>query len=191
MVRKELSDFERSTVIGCPLCHKSVREMSALLDVPRSTVSAIIVKWKRRGATTARPQSGRPRKLICFCICHKNFTVYGPVLWRTCDNKTLRLWLVCVRVCKQPSSTSPRTALHTVTIHTVQSPGPCGGNADSSTAPRRRVWTAVHVTTSSYFWSLPRCLSISTFYSETMFFLPSFSATTWTLLLLVVTLLLL
>jgi len=53
MVRKELSDFDRGTVIGCHLCHKSVREISALLD---TTVSAIIVKWKRLGATTARPR---------------------------------------------------------------------------------------------------------------------------------------
>jgi len=63
MVRKELSDFERGTVIGCHLCHKSVREISALIDVRRSTVSAIIVKWKRLGATTAWPRSGRPHKL--------------------------------------------------------------------------------------------------------------------------------
>jgi len=59
MVRKELSDFERGTVIGWHLCHKSVREMYARLDVPRSTESAIIAKWKRLGAT----RSGRPRKL--------------------------------------------------------------------------------------------------------------------------------
>jgi hypothetical protein len=30
---------------------------------PRSTVSAVIVKWERLGATTAQPRSGRPHKL--------------------------------------------------------------------------------------------------------------------------------
>ncbi|XP_064876722.1 protein RCC2 homolog [Oncorhynchus nerka] len=64
MVRtKELSDFQRGTVIGCHLSNKSVRQISALLELPRSTVSAVIVKWKRLGATTAQPRSGRPHKL--------------------------------------------------------------------------------------------------------------------------------
>jgi len=48
-------------VIGFHPCHKSVREISALLDVP--TASAIIVKRNRLGATTARPRSVRPCKL--------------------------------------------------------------------------------------------------------------------------------
>uniref|UniRef100_A0A3B4Z9W2 Aminoacyl tRNA synthase complex-interacting multifunctional protein 1-like n=1 Tax=Stegastes partitus TaxID=144197 RepID=A0A3B4Z9W2_9TELE len=60
---EELSDFQRGTVVGCHLCKKSVREISALLDLPRSTVSAVILKWKRGGITTALPRSGRPHKL--------------------------------------------------------------------------------------------------------------------------------
>ncbi|XP_076585728.1 aminoacyl tRNA synthase complex-interacting multifunctional protein 1-like [Chaetodon auriga] len=61
--REELSDFQRGTVVGCHLCKKSVREISALLNLPRSTVSAVILKWKRGGITTALPRSGRPHKL--------------------------------------------------------------------------------------------------------------------------------
>lgn len=45
------------------MCKKSVREISALLSLPRSTVSAVILKWKRGGITTALPRSGRPHKL--------------------------------------------------------------------------------------------------------------------------------
>ena len=60
---EELSDFQRGTVIGCHLSNKSVREISALLELPQSTVSAVIVKWKRLGATTAQPQSSRLHKL--------------------------------------------------------------------------------------------------------------------------------
>ena len=60
---EELSDFQRGTVIGCHLSNKSDRQISVLLELPRSTVSAVIVKWKRLGATTAQPQSGRPHKL--------------------------------------------------------------------------------------------------------------------------------
>ena len=60
---EELSDFQRGTVIGCQLVNKSVRQISALLELPWSTVSAVIVKWKRLGATTAQLQSGRRHKL--------------------------------------------------------------------------------------------------------------------------------
>ena len=60
---EELSDFQRDTVIGCHLSNKSVRQMSALLELPRSSVSAVIVKWKCLGATTAHSQSGRPHNL--------------------------------------------------------------------------------------------------------------------------------
>ncbi|KAM6940327.1 aminoacyl tRNA synthase complex-interacting multifunctional protein 1-like isoform 2-T2 [Xenentodon cancila] len=60
---EELSDFQRGTVVGCHLCKKSVREISALLKLPRSTVSAVILKWKRGGITTALPRSGRPHRL--------------------------------------------------------------------------------------------------------------------------------
>jgi hypothetical protein len=48
------------TVIGCHLSKKSVCQISVLLEYPRSTVSAVIVKWKRLGATTAQPHSGPP-----------------------------------------------------------------------------------------------------------------------------------
>ena len=47
--------FKHGTVIGCHLSNKSLRQVSALLELPRSTVSAVIVKWKRLGATTAQP----------------------------------------------------------------------------------------------------------------------------------------
>ena len=43
---EELSDFQRGTIIGCHLSNKSVRQLSALLELPQSTVSAVIVKWK-------------------------------------------------------------------------------------------------------------------------------------------------
>jgi transposase len=41
----------------------SVHEISALVELPRSTVSAVIVKWKCPGATTAQPRSGRAHNL--------------------------------------------------------------------------------------------------------------------------------
>jgi transposase len=41
----------------------SVSHISSLQELLWSTVSAVIVKWKHLGATTAQPQSGRPQKL--------------------------------------------------------------------------------------------------------------------------------
>ena len=54
---EELSDFQHGTIIKCHLSNKSVSQISALLELPWSTVSAVIVKCKRLGATTAQPQS--------------------------------------------------------------------------------------------------------------------------------------
>ena len=59
---EELSDLKRGTVIGCHLSNKSVRQISTLLELPRLTVNAIIVKWRRLGATTAQLRSGWPQK---------------------------------------------------------------------------------------------------------------------------------
>ncbi|CAI9599818.1 unnamed protein product [Staurois parvus] len=60
---QELSEFKRGTVIGCHLCNKSIHEISLLLNIPRSTVSGVITKWKQLGTTSTQPPSGRPRKM--------------------------------------------------------------------------------------------------------------------------------
>uniref|UniRef100_A0A8K9UPY6 Transposase Tc1-like domain-containing protein n=1 Tax=Oncorhynchus mykiss TaxID=8022 RepID=A0A8K9UPY6_ONCMY len=60
---EELSVFQRGIITGCNLSNKSVRQISALLELPRPTVSAVVVKWKCLGATTAQPRRGRPHKL--------------------------------------------------------------------------------------------------------------------------------
>ena len=43
---EELSGFQCGTVIGCHLSNKSINTISALLELRRSTLSAVIVKWK-------------------------------------------------------------------------------------------------------------------------------------------------
>ncbi|CAI9566145.1 unnamed protein product, partial [Staurois parvus] len=52
---QDLSDSKRGTVIGCHLCNKSIRDISLLLNIPRSTVSGIITKWKQLGTTATQP----------------------------------------------------------------------------------------------------------------------------------------
>ncbi|CAI9605590.1 unnamed protein product, partial [Staurois parvus] len=60
---QELSEFKRGTVIGCHLCNKFIYEISLLLNIPWSTVSGIITKWKQLGTTATQPLSGRPHKM--------------------------------------------------------------------------------------------------------------------------------
>ncbi|CAI9585583.1 unnamed protein product, partial [Staurois parvus] len=52
-----------STNICERLCKKSICEISLLLNIPQSTVSGIITKWKQLGTTATQPQSGRPHKM--------------------------------------------------------------------------------------------------------------------------------
>ncbi|CAI9582639.1 unnamed protein product [Staurois parvus] len=58
------SEFKRGTVIGCHLCNKSIREISLLINIPRSTVSGIIAKWKQLGTTASQPQSERGQPML-------------------------------------------------------------------------------------------------------------------------------
>ncbi|CAI9610666.1 unnamed protein product [Staurois parvus] len=52
-----------STNICERMYNKSICEISLLLNIPRSTVSGIITKWKQLGTTATQPQSGRPCKM--------------------------------------------------------------------------------------------------------------------------------
>ncbi|GFW79820.1 transposable element Tc1 transposase [Trichonephila clavipes] len=56
---KELSEFDRGSIVGCHLCGKSVREIADILQRPKSNVSDVIVKCKRRGSETAENRTGR------------------------------------------------------------------------------------------------------------------------------------
>jgi transposase len=57
----EQSDFKRGLVIGCHISKKSVRDIATLPELPKSIVDDVIMKWKREGTTTTKPQPGRPR----------------------------------------------------------------------------------------------------------------------------------
>ena len=51
---EELSKFQCGTVIGCHLCNKSSHEISSLLNIPQSTVTGVITKWKRLETTATK-----------------------------------------------------------------------------------------------------------------------------------------
>ncbi|CAI9557864.1 unnamed protein product [Staurois parvus] len=52
-----------STNICEILCNKSIRDISLILNIPWSTFSGIITKWKQLGTTATQPRSGRPCKM--------------------------------------------------------------------------------------------------------------------------------
>ncbi|GFX04680.1 hypothetical protein TNCV_1912251 [Trichonephila clavipes] len=60
---KVLSEFNRGSIVGCHLCGKSVCEIADILQKPKSTLSDVIVKWKRRGSETAEKRTDRPKIL--------------------------------------------------------------------------------------------------------------------------------
>jgi predicted transcriptional regulator len=57
----KFSDFERGLVIGCHISKKPVRDIAALLKLPKSTVGDVIVKCKNEGTTTTKRQQGTLR----------------------------------------------------------------------------------------------------------------------------------
>ncbi|CAI9558934.1 unnamed protein product, partial [Staurois parvus] len=61
---QELSEFKCGTVIGCHLCNKSIRDISLLLNIPRSTVSGIITKWKQLGTTATQPMTEWGQRML-------------------------------------------------------------------------------------------------------------------------------
>ncbi|GFX91864.1 HTH_Tnp_Tc3_2 domain-containing protein [Trichonephila clavipes] len=60
---KELNEFDCGSIVLCHPCGKSVREIADILQKPNSTMSDLIVKWKRRGSETAEKRTGRPKIL--------------------------------------------------------------------------------------------------------------------------------
>ncbi|GFW76460.1 regulator of chromosome condensation 2 [Trichonephila clavipes] len=60
---KELSEFDCGSIVGCHLCGKSIREIADILQKPKSTVSDIISKWKRRVSEKAEKRTCRPKVL--------------------------------------------------------------------------------------------------------------------------------
>lgn len=60
---EQLSEFLRGKIVGCHMCNKSIREISTMLNLPRSTVISVLLRWKREGSTVALPRRGRPHKL--------------------------------------------------------------------------------------------------------------------------------
>ncbi|CAI9535988.1 unnamed protein product, partial [Staurois parvus] len=69
---QELSDSKRGTVIGCHLCNKSIRDISWLLNIPRSAVSGIITKWKQLGTTATQPPSEWGQCMLKRTVCRSH-----------------------------------------------------------------------------------------------------------------------
>ncbi|CAI9586366.1 unnamed protein product, partial [Staurois parvus] len=71
MGRSQELKFKHGTMIGCHLCNKSICDISLLLNIPRSTVSGIITKWKQLGTTATQPPSERGQRMLK-CTVHRS-----------------------------------------------------------------------------------------------------------------------
>ncbi|CAI9563822.1 unnamed protein product, partial [Staurois parvus] len=101
-----------STNIGERLCNKSIRDISWLLNIPRSTVSGIITKWKQLGTTATQPPSGRPRHMTERGQCMLKCTVHrSHQLSAESIAKDLQTW------CGLRISTTVRRELHGMGFH--------------------------------------------------------------------------
>ncbi|CAI9579234.1 unnamed protein product, partial [Staurois parvus] len=82
-----------STNICERLCNKSIRDISWLLNIPRSTVSGKITKWKQLGTTATQPPSGRPRHMTGRGQCMLKRTVRRSLqLSEESITKDLQTW---------------------------------------------------------------------------------------------------
>ncbi|GFV21736.1 uncharacterized protein TNCV_3484331 [Trichonephila clavipes] len=135
---KELSEFDRGSIVGCHLCGKSVREIADILQRPKSNVSDVIVKCKRRGSKRAEKRTGRlkifgerrrrtlkgrsqvnitpqnAKQRLQWCRAHHHWTVdmWKTVLWS--DKSRLAVWQPDGRVWvwRMPGEVSLVTALY-------------------------------------------------------------------------------
>jgi transposase len=58
---EELSDFDRGLPIGSHISKRFVRDIATLLNLTKSAVGDVIVKWKLEDTSTTKPRLGRPR----------------------------------------------------------------------------------------------------------------------------------
>ncbi|CAI9610321.1 unnamed protein product, partial [Staurois parvus] len=66
---QELSEFKCGTVIGCHLCNKSIRDISLLLNIPRSTVNGIITKWRKMVTAATQPRCEQGQHMLKHTVC--------------------------------------------------------------------------------------------------------------------------
>jgi len=67
---RELSNDERSQVVGAWKCGVKVVEISKRLNIPDSTVRSIIKKFEKENLIESKVRSGRPKKLLEGMLMH-------------------------------------------------------------------------------------------------------------------------
>ncbi|KAI4881905.1 hypothetical protein NFI96_004089 [Prochilodus magdalenae] len=73
---KELSEDTRNRIVDLHQAGKTESAIGKQLDVKKSTVGAIIRKWKTYKTTTNLPRSGAPRKISARGVKMITRTVY-------------------------------------------------------------------------------------------------------------------
>jgi transposase len=60
---RELTPFERGEIVGLSKGGHSIRNISEILSIPKSTVQNVITKYHKENCTDTVPRSGRPSTL--------------------------------------------------------------------------------------------------------------------------------
>ncbi|CAI9589222.1 unnamed protein product, partial [Staurois parvus] len=147
----DLSEFKCGTGIGCHLCNKSIREISLLLNIPQSTVSGIITKWKQLGTTATQPCSGRPHNMT-----ERGQHMLKRTVCRSCQLSTESITKNLQTSCGlQISTTTVRRELHGMGFH-----GRAAASEPYITKDNAKCWmqwckSSRHLTIEQY---LPDCI---------------------------------
>ncbi|KAI9022313.1 hypothetical protein CLU79DRAFT_752170 [Phycomyces nitens] len=61
--RKELSDYEKGMIVGMYMRSPKMSSIAKDLDIPYTTISSTIHRWKTTGTATTKKRPGRPETL--------------------------------------------------------------------------------------------------------------------------------
>ncbi|KAI4881376.1 hypothetical protein NFI96_000475 [Prochilodus magdalenae] len=111
---KELSEDTRNRIVDLHQAGKTESAIGKQLDVKKSTVGAIIRKWKTYKTTTNLPRSGAPRKISARgvkMITRTRFSCDMGSLTNSilCSLKPLIIIINCVKVQHQASAAASLT----------------------------------------------------------------------------------
>ncbi|CAI9534872.1 unnamed protein product, partial [Staurois parvus] len=101
-----------STNICERLCNKSICEISLLLNIPQSTVSGILTKWKQLGTTATQPRSDWQRVMT-----ERGQRILKCTVCRSCQLSAVSIAKDLQTSCGLQISTTVRRELHGMGFH--------------------------------------------------------------------------
>ena len=73
----ELTPFERGEIVGLSKGGHSIRDISKILGIPKSTIQEVITKYNEKNCTDTLPRSGRP-----LTLSERDKRQLGRIVWQ-------------------------------------------------------------------------------------------------------------